>query len=306
MGPSRIVTRRGCAELGITRSKVRAHLAARRWQMVFPGVYATHNGEVSWRERLLAAVSACGAGAVASGECALNLWSLTDREPPVLTLAIPQARRCTARLPGVRVTRRRRLTRARRFGIPVVGAHQAVLDAAADTARDLDDVMSLLTAALRKKKTTVEQLRAELQHHPRHPRRTLLDEVLRAASDGLESGAELRYRRDVEGAHGLPVMSSQVEVRDRHGAVVRRRDFEDRERGIVVEVDGEIFHRDRAQQDRRRDRAELRDGRVTVRVGYVDVVDSPCLVAADVAAVQISRGWQGSLRRCGPGCLATR
>ncbi|WP_122263001.1 hypothetical protein [Ornithinimicrobium cerasi] len=302
-----VTTRRQALADGLTAAAVRHLLATGRWQRLFPGVYLTHSGSPTWRERLLAATLARGDGAVASLECALVLWGLGDREPQILTLAEPWEKHRSGRLPGVRVRRRRRMSTARRYGIPVTSAAQTVLDVLALPGRTLDDDVALVTRAVSRGHVTVGSLRAELRHHPQHPRRSTLAEVLTAAAEGFESVAEVRYVDRVERPHGLPSMERQVPVDgSAAGGRVRRLDFKDRERGIGMEIDGELYHRGRQVRDRGRDREVAGTGEVTLRAGWFEVTERPCELAVDVALVQIARGWQGRPRACGPTCPVGR
>ncbi|WP_161937887.1 hypothetical protein [Serinicoccus chungangensis] len=297
---------------GWSAKQVRGLLGRGQWQLMHRGVYLTHSGPVSWEERVAAAVLAAGAGAVASEGCALPLWGLTDRRPPVVTVAIPAARTLRADLRGVRVRRRRRLTRAVRSGIPVTGLHQSVLDVLALPRTDDDEMVALLLRACRPGRSSPAALRAELAHHPRHRRRAELDDVLEAAELGLGSVAEWRYVRDVERAHGLPTMTPQVAVAP-SGELVGIRgatptqglqylDLLDPERGVGVEIDGALFHDDRVHLDRARDRSGLVAGRAMLRAGWSDVVLRPCELAVEVALVQIRHGWPGRPHGCTPGC----
>lgn len=302
---SSVITRQQALARGTTPGQLRHLLARGTWQRVFPGVYVQHTGTLTYRERLEAATLARGDGARVSLECALHLWGLTDREPPIITLAEPAATHRTGELPGVRVRRRRRLSVGKRHGIRVTGLPQTILDLAAQPDRGGDDTVALVTRAVAARKITVDDLRAELTHHPLHPARALLEEVLGVAAEGLESAAEARYADSVERAHGLPAMERQSPV-DGPSAVrdgrTRRFDFRDGARGVVVEVDGELYHRDRAAQDRARDREAAGRGDVVLRVGWFEVVDAPCQVASDVAATLVQRGWHGRPLPCSPGC----
>lgn len=301
---SPVTTRTEALAGGVTISRLRHLLARGSWQRVFDGVFVTHGGPLTYRERLEAATRARGPGAVVSLECALHLWGLTDRQPPVITLAEPAGTHRTRALPGVRARRRRRLTTARRYGIPVTALPQTLLDVAATM--DADAIIALLTRAVAGRRVTVGQLREELAHHPRHPRRLLLEQVLTAADEGLESVAEVRYARDVERAHGLPRMQRQAALDGGERGRSRRLDFRDAERGLGVEIDGEIFHRDRAHLDRGRDREAAGRGDIILRAGWFEVVERPCQLAADVAAALLARGWTGSSTPCSPACAIRR
>lgn len=297
---------------GWSAKAMRTRLRSGRWQVLQRGVYLTREGEPTWRERVLGAVLARGKGAVASGEAALALWGLSDREPRFIVVAIPHSRTVEGRLRGARPRRRRRLTRSHRHGIPVTGLHQTVLDVLASPAMSVDDVVSLLVRACAPGRSTPARLLAELEHHPRHPLRRQLRELLEVAEAGLGSAAEWRYLRDVQRAHRLPEMVPQAPVdpghihgvgtggRPREG--VERHDLVDAERQVAVEIDGSTFHRGREARDTRRDRRSAGHGRVTVRVLFVELVFSPCDIAVDVALVLRQRGWTGRPIACSPGC----
>lgn len=203
-------TRKQALAEGHSPKAIREALRRGRWQRPFRGVYVMHSGKVSWRERLYAAVLAAGDRAAASGDCALTLWGLSKDEPSFLTVDIPVERVIRGRLPGVRVRRRRRHTRAVQKKVPVLGLHQTVIDAVASPRRTIDDIVILLAKACAPGKSSPAALREELAHHPNHPRRSLLAEILEAADLGLESGAEWRYITAVERPHGLPPMTPQA------------------------------------------------------------------------------------------------
>lgn len=304
-----VLSRRQALGRGITPSTIRHRLRTRRWQRVFPGVYVTYSGDVSWRHRARAATLARGPGAVVSLHCALRLWGLHPTEPQILTLAEPNATHRHGSLPGVRTRRRRRLRTAVRHQVPVTSLAQTILDVLALPATTVDDALALLTRAVSTRRISVPLLREELDHHPRHPRREVLQEVMAAAETGLGSVAEARYVRDVEQAHGLPPMERQVSMDGPQAMAdgrARRLDLKDRDRGLGLEIDGDFFHSTRQRQDRGRDRETAGKGEVTIRAGWVEVVTYPCELAADVASAQQARGWTGQPSACGPGCRLPR
>lgn len=306
---SSVITRKQAVARDISLGQQRHRVTRGAWQRVHPGVFVQHSGHITYRERLEAAVLARGDGARVSLECALHLWDLTDREPPIITLAEPVGIHRTKTLPGVRVRRRRRLAKGMRHGIPVTTVAQTLVDVGAEPGCPTDELISLITRAVAAKKVTAGQVRDELAHHPRHRRREFLDEVLRAADEGLESVAEVRYVERVENAHGLPRMERQFPI-DGPAAVrdgrSRRQDFRDEARGVGVEVDGELFHRNRQAGDRARDRQAAGRGEVILRVSYFEIIDAPCALAADVAAALLARRWTGHPKRCSPACTIWR
>lgn len=294
---------------GVTARRVRTEVSRGTWQRLYPGVFVTHGGPVSYRERLLAATLARGPGARVSLECALHLWGLTDREPSIITLVEPVDTHRVSRLPGVRVVRRGRISAGKRHDIPVTGLAQTILDLAALPHRPITETLALVTTAMRKHKLSLGELQEELTHHPRHPRRHELMAILAAAEDGLESVAEARYAAAVEEPHGLPRLERQYPI-DGPAAVrdgrSRRQDFRDPATGVGLEIDGELYHRDRQHQDRARDREAAGRGEVILRAGWVDVVSTPCQLAAHLAAALLARGWTGLPTPCSPGCAVGR
>lgn len=115
---------------------------------------------------------------------------------------------------------------------------------------------------------------------------------------GVHSALERRYLIDVERAHGLPAGSRQRAVGGTHQDV-----YYDTF-ATVVELDGRAVHgtTEAARRDRQRDTLTLVRGDVTLRYGWDDVRHRPCAVAAEVATVLRSRGWQGHPRPGRPGC----
>ena len=71
----------------------------------------------------------------------------------------------------------------------------------------------------------------------------------------------------------------------------------------VVELDGRAAHpADEAFRDHRRDKCLCSGRDVALRYCWREVVDHPCRVAAEVAAVLKGRGSSGTPLPCGPGC----
>ncbi|HEX8970356.1 type IV toxin-antitoxin system AbiEi family antitoxin domain-containing protein [Oryzihumus sp.] len=142
---------------------------------------------------------------------------------------------------------------------------------------------------------------AALSRRGRHRWGALLGLALVDVADGAESVLELRYVTGVERSHGLPAAARQ---RNSMRAGRRWRDDNAYEQQrVLVELDGRLGHvGEGAFRDRSRDNGALLDGWVTLRFGWQDVTQRPCLVAADVATVLRDRGWTGRLRRCGPRC----
>jgi hypothetical protein len=74
--------------------------------------------------------------------------------------------------------------------------------------------------------------------------------------------------------------------------------------GLLVELDGRLFHDTVHQRDRDLDRDldAAVDGRATVRLGWDQVYGRPCRTAGAIGRILQARGWNGAPVRCGPAC----
>ncbi len=153
------------------------------------------------------------------------------------------------------------------------------------------------------RRTTASRLLTTLDARRRIGRRPRLEAVLRDIADGACSVLERGYLIHGVRAHGLALARRQV--RDRVGAGAVYRDVE-YAGGLVVELDGRLFHDTAMQRDRDSDRdlvsaAHVKD---TVRLTYGQVFDRPCWTAGHLSVLLTSRGWEGSVRRCSATCTA--
>lgn len=74
--------------------------------------------------------------------------------------------------------------------------------------------------------------------------------------------------------------------------------------GLVVELDGRLFHSAKSARDKdmERDLDDLLGRRDSARLGYAQVFDHGCRTAGKVATLLQQRGWPGLPIPCGPGC----
>ena len=100
--------------------------------------------------------------------------------------------------------------------------------------------------------------------------------------------------------HRLPRGARQARARSGRRAVYRDILYDGY--AVAVELDGQAAHPgDGRWRDIHRDNAAAADGIVTLRYGWLDVSQHPCLVAAQVAAVLSQRGHPAG-QPCRPGC----
>jgi len=300
-----LLTRAQCLGLGMTASALKWMVHAGRWQMVHPGVYATHVGPLDWRARVSAAVLYCGDGAVASHSTAARLHGLVEQDPDGIEVLIPSSRRVT-RPSQVRLATCADISRRTApSGWPTrTTVEDTVLDMAEHG--DADNAIAWVSKACQRRRTTPARLADALDKRARHRWRELLVDALSDVAAGVESVLEYRYVRSVERPHGLPeARRQQVAIL---GGRRRRTDNEYKPFGVVVELDGRLGHEGEGVfRDRTRDNSATVSGKASLRFGWADVDVQPCEVAQDVALLLWSRGWRGELRRCGAHCrVSTR
>lgn len=233
-----VVSRRQALE-HLTAEAIRWRLSRGDWSRVHAGVYRVHTGELSWLGRASAALLRLGDGAALSGSAAAHLLGFEDAAPAVLTLAVPHECQRT-RVPGSRVVRRRRLVTTTRRGLRVVAAAQTVLDLGDSFGATRQDAVAVAARAVQRRRVTVDQLVTELAARRTHQHRRALELALGVIDAGAESGLEVGFHQDVVAAHGLPSMRMAVPDTGEAGSI--RRDFEEVERRVIVEVDGRIGH----------------------------------------------------------------
>ena len=139
-----MVTARQLRVIGLARGAVRHRVETERLHVVYPGVYSLVPRElVPKRGLLIAAVMACGDGAVASHRAAADIHGLRDIGAREVEVTIP--RRGTRAREGIRVHTTRLLLpdqHGRIDGIPVTSLARTLLDCAAGaTKRELDRML---------------------------------------------------------------------------------------------------------------------------------------------------------------------
>lgn len=291
-----VLTTRQAELLGVGRHARHRLVQSGRWERVAGRVYAVHGLPLDWTGQAWAGVLLGGDGARLGGVAAGYLHGLVLEPPAAFTVltSVPVPDRAPWEF--------RRDVRAVRSSRAVGEPPRTDID---DTVLDLcehadaDEILTLVAQALHLRRTTDRRLLRTLDGRSRHSRRALLGEMLGEVRAGVRSPLELRYRRDVEQAHGLPPGERQHQSA-RSG---NRRDLVYVTFRLVVELDGRLGHQGLGRfRDMRRDNEATLQGEVTLRYGTADVAGSPCAVARQVAAVVTARGWDGLLRRC-PRCV---
>lgn len=286
-----LVTRQEALGGGASASMVQRWLTAGRLERVGSSVYRVAGAPPTWEQHLLAAVLACGSGAIASHRSAARVWGMGDAD--VLEVTVPAARAPSP--PGVALHRSSDLDdadRVRRNGVPVTTPMRTLVDLGAVLpAYEVEDA---LDAALERRLVTVAGVERALARCARRGRNGagVLRHVLTTRALGAapaDSRLEPRMARLLV-HHDLPSAAFQHVVR-RNGRFVARVDFAYPDLRLALEVDGFGSHSSpRAlQSDLDRQNALVELGWTVLRFTWLDVVRRPDAVAARIRRVLAAR-----------------
>jgi very-short-patch-repair endonuclease len=273
-----VVARRQLLEFGLGPEAIKSRIATGRLFPVHRGVYAVGRPELTREGLWMAAVLACGPGAVLSHASAAALCRI---RPPIARIDVTVPAHITRSRPGITV-HRRALSEAdvtEHRGIPVTAVVLTLIDLA--TQLDRDSLEAAISEADKRDLTDPEQLRSALTSCRKRPgtaalRRTLDRRTFRLTDSKLE-----RLFLPVARRAGLET----PETRRHEGGV--RVDFFWPELGLIVETDGLRYHRTPAQQtkDRLRDQRHTAAGLVPLRFTHEQIRYEPAHVEATLRAV---------------------
>jgi very-short-patch-repair endonuclease len=228
----------------------------------------------------LAALFACGDGALISHRSAAVLWGLLPRRPgPVDVTVVAGNRRQRAGINVYRVEQLDRRDRGATHGIAVTAPARTLADFAAD-AED-DELEAALSESRALKLIKERDVVAALDRAGNRRGVARLRRLLRLENDSgyTQSRAERVMRRLLRGA-GLPQPLCNRWV---HGCRV---DFVWLEQRLVVQVDGFQFHGHRGafERDRKTDQILIAAGYTVIRFTWLQLKHEPLRVAAVIAA----------------------
>lgn len=272
-------------EVGYTRQAIYHRIRTGRLHPLHRGVYAVGRPHVTDHGRWMAAVIACGAGAVLSHSSAAALWRIGSEQSSVIELSLPSpSRRCR---PGLRIHQRPSLQRrdlTSEFGIPVTTPIQTLIDMGLRL--DRRGIERMINEADKYDLVHPPGLRRALDQRAGEPgaarlRRILDRRTFRLTKEELERRF-LPLARKV----GLPVPLTGQWVNEFEV------DFYWPDLGLVVETDGLRYHRTPAEQarDRLRDQAHTAAGLTQLRFTHEQVRYEPehVLAVLRATAAQIS------------------
>jgi predicted transcriptional regulator of viral defense system len=275
-----VVTRAQLARAGITPEQIKQRVARGALLREHRGVYRVGHRAPSVEARYLAAVWACGEGALLSGRAAGHLLRLVKRAPPMPEVTAPTQRR----VEGIRTRWSRRIdpkhvTSWR--GIPVTTPARTLVDLAAVLAPE--NLARACHEAGVRHATTPAEVEAVLARRPNSPGAATLREILRGEVRVTLSKLETRFLARLREA-GLTLPQTN------RLAGGRRVECRWPERRLTVELDGYRYHRSRHawEQDRRRERDARARGDEFRRYTYGDVFEAPAFMLAELRGLLAS------------------
>lgn len=278
--------------LGYSRHQIRAEVEAGRLHRVRRGVYAVGHMRLSLRGRWMAAVLACGCDALLSHRAAAALHNL--RPPPSGPTDVTVPGRNASRA-GVRVHNVRSLHPddcGLIDGIPVTALPRTLLDYAEVAGEQW--VRLAIEEAHRQQVFDMGPILTLVARSPgRRGMKPLQAALARVAPDPpwMQSEPERRLLVGLRLA-GAPEPSANTVV---EGELV---DFHFPHEGLIVEVDGDRWHRTRAarEADRRRDVKLQLAGKMVARFSAQRVNDELTVVVGEILRLlarrraELSRG----------------
>ena len=259
---------------------IQGRLEAGRLHPLHQGVYLLGHRRTNRRGYWLAAVLACGRGAVLSHESAAALWGLIGAQRGPIHVTAPGGRRGRA---GIALHRGRLHAedRAERDGIPVISVARTILDLAAT--HDEDRLRGIFEEADRLRILHLADLRRACERCVGRRgvgrARRLAEEAIAAENDPASFLEDLFFTFCRK--QRLPVPLTNVHLL---GCEV---DALWEAARLIVELDGWGSHRHRAafERDRIRDADHAVAGYKVIRVTYRRLKSEPRLVAAQLRAL---------------------
>jgi Protein of unknown function (DUF559)/Transcriptional regulator, AbiEi antitoxin len=273
-----VVSRRQLRDLGVSTATVDVWVRRSRLHVVHRGVYAVGHRTLRVEGRRLAAVLACGRGAVLSHRSAAAHWGLLATEQTRIDVTAPRSR---DGVPGIR------LHTSRSLDAKDATTHEGL--AITTIARTLLDLAATVPES-RLERALAQAERLQLYDHRAindviarangHRGRAALARAVRGEPKLTRSELEARFLSLVRQA-GLPepLANFILDAPDHPRLEV---DFYFPTLNLVAETDGWDTHKTKAafRTDRRKDAALTSAGHRVMRFTYEDIVYEPDTVVA--------------------------
>jgi hypothetical protein len=176
-----VVSRRQLAALGFGERAIARRIAAGRLHRLYRGVFAVGHTVVSWRGSYLAAVLACGDGAVLSHRSAADLWGMRPTTTPRIDVTVAHTSGVRSKARIVVHRSRRPAETVTREGIRVTTPGRTLADLA----------MALPRRELEKAAEMAETRNLHVQIDPDHPGAKRLAETLKGHDLGTDTRSGL-------------------------------------------------------------------------------------------------------------------
>ena len=277
-GAHGVVARRELLGAGLSRGQIREQLRKGALLPEYPGVYRVGHRAPSVLADYMAAVKACGEGALLSGLAAAYHFGLLRGAPaPPPEVTTPTVRR----IDGIKTRRARHIDPRERTtwkGIPITTVPRTLVDLAAVLSSD-DLAVACHEAGVRHR-TTPAQVEAVLARCPNRPGAAKLGPILRGQARVALSALEKRFLGLLRQANlPLPVTNRP--------AGSRRVDCRWPDHKLTVELDGYRYHNSRHawEQDRRREREAYARGDEFRRYTWDDVAEDSGLILRELRSL---------------------
>jgi very-short-patch-repair endonuclease len=284
-----VVSRSQLLEVGLSPDGIARRHARRELIRLHRGVYAVGHRRLTSRARELAAVMACGPGALLSHRSAGSRHGLLRSMSPSIEVSVPRGRRSR---PGIVVHQRRFLGPEDRMvleDIPITSVARTIVDLASSP--QLERMLDAAERAGTLDVAGIECALGRLRRQPGRGRLLPLLEGYRPEPAFTRSEAERRFAALCR-RYGLPMPQVNLWI---EGYEI---DFFWPDAALAVEMDGRAFHGGTRAfyADRRRDRALLAAGIQTARVTWADLRE-PTRLADELRQIRAARLGQSAASR---------
>ena len=270
-----VVSRAQLLELGLGSRAIEHRAALGRLRPVHRGVYTVGHRLLTQHGRWMAAVLACGPGAVLSHLSATALWGL--RRSSRIEVTVPAGRH---RREGIRVHRAVLPDdeRTTHHGIPTTTVPRTLFDISARLQRH--ELRSAWRQAEQQRLTDRLSVPMLLDRYPRKAGRPALQAILTEVQAGLNV-----TRSELEDRFQTLLLDAGLSMPETNQLIERLEvDCVWRKEGLIVELDGRAAHETGMafEADRRRDRKLEAAGWRVIRVTWRQLQEEPGAVEADI------------------------
>jgi predicted transcriptional regulator of viral defense system len=279
--------------LGISSRMIESRMRRGFLIRIYPGVYAVGHRPATQDARWLAAVLACGDGAVLSHRSAAALWMVRQTSSPKVDVTAPTRRGYSLSdisLHRANTIQREDLDEVR--SIPVTALPRTVVDLA--TCVSDSALAYAIHNAERQRKLTPDDLREILDRLPGKKGTAAVRAIVERAGHDLDARTRSRWELrflEICRTHGIPEPRVNEWIPLDIPAGGLEVDFHWPAERLVVEVDENRGHRTmRARHnDPQRDRALRADGWSVTRIPEADFADPASIAATVLRALATSR-----------------